>query len=92
MGTTLLELAVSVLAVWFVWRFILRQLRLPGRSASPGSGQDYADIAARLRPRPKSGAGAIALAEPEDDARDPDQATEASVGSRSGIGRRRLAG
>lgn len=76
MGSALLELAVVVLAAWFVWRLIAQRLKLPGQPAEPGR-DDFAGVPARLRPRPKAGAGAVALEEPDD----ADEAEEAGPDS-----------
>jgi hypothetical protein len=62
--SALFELAVLLLAVWFVSRFIARRLPRSSKPAEPG---DYAESPAKLRPRPRQGVGAIALAEPEED-------------------------
>ena len=68
MWSALIELAVVLLAAWFVWRLIALRLKLPGQAAEPGpSRDDYAGVPSRLRPRPKFGAGAVALAEPDED-------------------------
>lgn len=65
MGIALFEIAVLLIAAWFILRLIGRTAR-PASPAEPEPG-DYAQVSARLRPRPKSGAGAVALAEPEED-------------------------
>lgn len=66
MGSALFELAVAVLAAWLVWRLIAQRLK-PSQPAEPGSNRDdYAGVPACLRPRPKSGAGAVALEEPDE--------------------------
>jgi hypothetical protein len=62
--SALFELAVSLLAVWFVWRVIAQRLPKSSKPKEPG---DYAGSPARLRPRPRRGSGAVALAEPEED-------------------------
>ena len=67
MWSALFELFVVLLAACFVWRFIASMLtrREP---AEPGSNRDDSSLVpAWLRPLPKSGAGAVALAEPDDD-------------------------
>jgi hypothetical protein len=61
MGSAIFEAAVLLLAAWLVWRFVIRRLR------NPAEPDPYAGILARLRPCPKSGAGAVALAEPDED-------------------------
>ena len=62
-----IEFLVFVLVAWFVVRFIARLLPRTQRS-EPG---DFAGKFARIRPRPKKGAGAVALAEPDDDEEKP---------------------
>ncbi len=57
MGWVLMVLAVAAVA-----HVIARIWTGPSQPAEP---DDYADTPARLRPRPRTGAGAIALAEPE---------------------------
>ena len=57
-------LIVVLIGAWFVWRFIAIVFGLPRQPAEP---EDYAGVPARLRPRPNSDAGAVALAEPEED-------------------------
>jgi len=51
-----------LLIVIFVWRFVARLF--PHESASP---PEDANVFARIRPRPRSGAGAVALEEPDDE-------------------------
>jgi len=58
------EFAVVLLVAWFVWRFVARRLPRPSQPSEP---DNRAGILARLRPRPKSGAGAVALVEPDED-------------------------
>jgi hypothetical protein len=53
-----------VVALWLTARIILQALTRPSQPAEPG---DTADRMAPLRPRPKSGAAAVALAEPDED-------------------------
>jgi hypothetical protein len=62
--SVLFELAVVLLAAWFVWRIIAQRFPRPSQPAEPG---DYAGTPARLRPRPGSRSGAVALAEPDED-------------------------
>jgi len=51
-----------LLIVIFVWRFVARLF--PYESPAP---PDEANVFARLKPRPRSGAGAVALEEPDDE-------------------------
>jgi len=51
-----------LLIVIFVWRFVARLFR--HESTSP---PEDANVFARVRPRPRSGAGAVALEEPDDE-------------------------
>ncbi|CAN5424402.1 hypothetical protein BH10ACI4_BH10ACI4_05720 [soil metagenome] len=60
------EFTFTLFVLWFVWRFVSSLLRRPTRPAEPEA-DDYAGVPARLRPRPKAGAGAIALEEPDND-------------------------
>ncbi len=64
MESTLIEIVVTLLLAWFVWRFISRLIRRPSAEAQP---RDGAICLAPIRPRPKLGAGAVAVAEPDDD-------------------------
>jgi hypothetical protein len=48
----------------FVWRFVARVWSAPHESASP---PDDANVFARVKPRPRSGAGAVALEEPDEE-------------------------
>ena len=64
MWSTLTEWLVFVVALWMVARVISQALSRPSQPAEP---EDYADVPASLRPRPKRGAGAVALAEPDED-------------------------
>jgi len=62
-----LSFLVSILVlliVIFVWRFVAHLWAAPKESASP---PDEANVFARIKPRPRCGAGAVALEEPEDD-------------------------
>ncbi len=54
--------ALVVLFLEFLWRFVARLF--PHDSASP---PDDANVFARVKPRPKSGAGAVALEEPDEE-------------------------
>jgi hypothetical protein len=61
------EFVVTLLAMWLVWR-VVTMLRSRSQPAEPGSSRGgLAGVPSWLRPRPKSGAGAIALAEPDED-------------------------
>lgn len=71
MEIALLQVAIILIGVWFVWR-VIAGLFGPRRRAEPAEPaehgrDDYAGVPARLRPRPKAGAGAVALARLEDD-------------------------
>jgi len=55
---------VVLLVIVFVWRFVTRLWADPHKSASP---PETEDVFARLKPRPRSGAGAVALEEPDDE-------------------------
>jgi len=50
--------------VWMAAWIIVHLLAKRNRPPEP---DDYAEVAARLRPLPKSGAGAVALEEPDQD-------------------------
>lgn len=63
MGSEVFELVVTVLAAWGVARLIAGRLK-PGEPAEPG---DFAHSPAKIGPRPRSGSGAIALAEPDEE-------------------------
>jgi len=58
--TTIIEASVVLLAALLVWLFLVR---LIARPKEPG---DPAMVGARIRPRPKPGASAVALDEPEE--------------------------
>lgn len=64
-----IEFAITLFVVWFVWQFVARLLSRRQHPAEPET-DDYAGVPARLRPRPKSGASAIALQEPDEDETD----------------------
>jgi hypothetical protein len=68
MWSALFEFAVVLAAAWLVVRIIRRAITgsRSAESAEPTPG-DFAGSPAKLHPRPKSGAGAIALAEPDDE-------------------------
>jgi len=70
MWTAILVLIVVLLINVFVWRFVARLWTLPHESANP---PDTENMFARVKPRPKSGAGAVALEEPDDDQRQLDE-------------------
>ena len=53
-----------LLIVIFVWRFVAHFWAAPKESASS---PDEANVFARVKPRPRSGAGAVALEEPDDE-------------------------
>jgi hypothetical protein len=54
---------IVVLAIYLIWRL------LSARVARPVEPDDLAGVPARMRPRPKLGAGAVALEEPDEDER-----------------------
>ena len=64
MWSAIFELAVVLLLAWLLWRFIAP--RISGASPQPTEPGDFAGRPASLRPRPKAGAGAVALAEPDE--------------------------
>jgi hypothetical protein len=68
------ECVLTILVVLFVCNFVARIVRRPTFPAEPET-DDYAGVPARLRPRPKSGAGAIALEEPDEGETDPSTET-----------------
>ena len=55
-----------LLIIIFVWRFVARLFS--HESATP---PDEANVFARVKPRPRSGAGAVALEEPDDEDQEP---------------------
>lgn len=65
MWIAIFELAVVLVLGWLLWRLIAR--RLPFVSARPKEPEDFAGRLAYLRPLPKAGAGAVALAEPDEE-------------------------
>ena len=64
MGSAIFEPGVCLFVAWLVWRLLGPRLYRPSQPAEPG---DYAGRPARLRPRPKMGAGAVALSEPDEE-------------------------
>jgi hypothetical protein len=56
--------AIVLLIAVLVWRFVARLFS--GRHESPEIADD-ADVLARIKPRPHSNAGAVALQEPDED-------------------------
>jgi hypothetical protein len=65
-GSDIAQLALVVVLIWGLYQIVTRMLGLsrPTEAEPPA---DYAGIPARLKPRPKKGAGSVALAEPDDD-------------------------
>ena len=55
---------IVLLIVIFVSRFVAHLWAAPQESASP---PDEVNVFARVKPRPRSGAGAVALDEPDDE-------------------------
>jgi len=64
MWSDILVSFVVLLIIAFVWRFVARLWAPRQESSSP---PDDAGVFARIKPRPKSGAGAVALDEPDDE-------------------------
>jgi|HubBroStandDraft_2_1064218.scaffolds.fasta_scaffold2249353_1 hypothetical protein len=64
MGLSFLVSLLVLLIVIFVWRFVAHVWAVPKESGSP---PDEANVFAQVKPRPKSGAGAVALEEPDDE-------------------------
>lgn len=64
-GSDVAQLSLVVMLIWSLYRIITRMLGLsrPTEAEPPA---DYAGSPARLKPRPKTGAGSVALAEPDD--------------------------
>jgi hypothetical protein len=60
--SSLTEWAIFLVVLWMLARVLSQAF---SRSDQPAEPDDYADIPSRLRPRPKRGAGAVALAEPD---------------------------
>jgi hypothetical protein len=65
MLSAIIEIGIAAVLAWLLWRFVSRLLN-PSQPAESEPG-NYAGTPAKLRPRPKLGAGAVALAEPDDD-------------------------
>lgn len=65
-GSDIVQLALAVVLIWCLYWFIRRMLgqTRPTEAEPPA---DYAGAPARLNPRPKTGAGSVALAEPDDE-------------------------
>jgi hypothetical protein len=61
-----LKFVIVIVTAWFVAQLLAGILRNRRQPAEPDPG-DYAGVPARLRPRPNMGAGAIALAEPDEE-------------------------
>jgi hypothetical protein len=66
--TTFLELLLLLAVVWFVWRF-LNSIFNPHQPAEPIE-DPFAGVRAPRRRGPKGQAGAVALAEPDEDTED----------------------
>lgn len=62
MWSSLTEWAIFLVVLWMPARLLSQAF---SRSDQPAEPDDYAEIPSRLRPRPKRGAGAVALAEPD---------------------------
>jgi hypothetical protein len=60
-----IEFVLFVLVAWLVARFVLRlAIRNQPSGQEPG---DFEGKLAKIKPRPKHGAGAVALAEPDEE-------------------------
>jgi len=69
MWSAIFELTVLLLLAWFVWSLVARRLPNPLQRKGP---DDAANVPAGLRPRPHLNAGAVALAEPDEDDEQPE--------------------
>jgi hypothetical protein len=65
-GSDLFQLLLAVVLIWCVYRIIARLLGFE-RPTEADPPADYAGSPAGRKPRPKVGAGSVALAEPDDD-------------------------
>ena len=64
MWSSLTEWVIFLLVAWMAARILSQAVSRPSQPAEP---DDRADVPASLRPRPKRGGGAVALAEPDSD-------------------------
>ena len=64
MWSSLTEWAIFLIALWLLARLLLQAF---SRSDQPAEPDDHAEIPSRQRPRPERGAGAVALAEPDEE-------------------------
>jgi len=69
MSSAIFEWVIVLVAAWLVRLIVSRLIPGPSQSAEPG---DFEGSPARLRPRPKRGAGVVVLVEP---AEEEDEAT-----------------
>lgn len=65
-GSDIFQLLLAVLLIWGLYRVIASLFGL-GRPTEAEPPSDYAGSTAGRKPRPKVGAGSVALAEPDDD-------------------------
>jgi len=68
-GSGFIEFVLTLFVVLFMCHFVARVVRGPMHPAETET-DDCVGVPARLRPRPKSGAAAIALEEPDEDETD----------------------
>lgn len=81
-GSVIVQVALLVVLISCVYRIVRRMLGLsrPTEAEPPA---DYAGSHARLKPRPKRDAGAVALAEPDENEEDLDEPPSSRhIGSR----------
>jgi hypothetical protein len=64
-SSVVFEFASDIVLIWCLYRIVAGLFGL-GRPAEADS-DDFAGSPARRKPRPKSGASSVALAEPDDD-------------------------
>jgi hypothetical protein len=64
-ASDIVQAALAVILIWCLYRIVAGLFGL-GRPAEADS-DDFAGSPARRKPRPKSGASSVALAEPDDD-------------------------
>jgi hypothetical protein len=65
-GSDIVQLGLAAVLICSLYRIVSRMLGL-SRSKEAELPADYAGSPARRKPRPKMGAGSVALAEPDDD-------------------------
>jgi hypothetical protein len=66
LASDVFQLILAAFLIWSVYRIIVRLFGIsrPTEAEPPA---DYAGSTVRTKPRPRSGAGSVALAEPEDE-------------------------